>query len=113
MWQAFQLAMIANIRKTLMNILVYSGNGTSAGSVQHTMLTLKSQLSKNYDVIPIDATGLLNEPWPKTTALLVIPGRTYDVQSTGRQIPFLHLQTVIFSKNVVRSNRRERFAVYQ
>ncbi|KAJ3017493.1 biotin holocarboxylase synthetase [Thoreauomyces humboldtii] len=68
-----------------MNVLVYTGPGTARGPVEQTLLTLRSLLSSNYDVIPIDAAGLLTEPWQQTTACLVIPG--------GRDLPYVkHLQ---------------------
>ncbi|KAI9015180.1 biotin-protein ligase [Gaertneriomyces semiglobifer] len=64
-----------------MNVLVYTGPGTSPGAIHHTFLTLRSHLSSSYDVIPVTADTLSNEPWEETTALLVIPG--------GRDLPYV------------------------
>ncbi|KAF9899613.1 biotin holocarboxylase synthetase [Linnemannia zychae] len=63
-----------------MNILVYSGDGTSRTSIIHTINSLRSLVGQHYDVMKIDATGLLTEPWEDSTSLLVIPG--------GRDLPF-------------------------
>ncbi|KAF8947980.1 biotin holocarboxylase synthetase, partial [Haplosporangium gracile] len=63
-----------------MNILVYSGDGTSRTSLIHTVNSLRSLVGQYYDVMKIDATGLLTEPWEDSTSLLVIPG--------GRDLPF-------------------------
>jgi len=64
-----------------MNVLVYSGPGTSKGAVGHTLSSLKRELSDHYDVIPVDDTTLVSEPWEDSTVCLVIPG--------GRDIPYL------------------------
>ncbi|KAF9911935.1 biotin holocarboxylase synthetase [Lobosporangium transversale] len=63
-----------------MNVLVYSGEGTSRISLAHTVRSLRSLVGQHYDVMKIDAKGLLTEPWEESTALLVIPG--------GRDIPY-------------------------
>ncbi|KAF9141022.1 biotin holocarboxylase synthetase [Mortierella sp. GBA39] len=63
-----------------MNILVYSGDGISRTSLIHTVNSLRSLVGQHYDVMKIDATGLLTEPWEDSTSLLVIPG--------GRDLPF-------------------------
>ncbi|KAJ3045779.1 biotin holocarboxylase synthetase [Rhizophlyctis rosea] len=74
-----------------MNVLVYTGPGTARGPIEHTLLTLRTHLSTSYDVIPVDAATLTNEPWQHTTSLLVLPG--------GRDIPYLsHLSPVATSK---------------
>ncbi|KAM4062774.1 biotin/lipoate a/B protein ligase family protein [Hirsutella rhossiliensis] len=57
-----------------LNILVYTGTGTSAESVRQCMYSLRRLLSPNYAVIPVAESALLKEPWPSTCALLVIPG---------------------------------------
>ncbi|KAI8140387.1 biotin-protein ligase [Fennellomyces sp. T-0311] len=62
------------------NVLIYTGNGTSPNSVVHTQKTLKSLLGHAYDVVPVDAKTLRVEPWEETCALLVIPG--------GRDLPY-------------------------
>ncbi|KAG0364208.1 biotin-protein ligase [Gamsiella multidivaricata] len=63
-----------------MNILVYSGEGTSRTSLAHTVRSLRSLVGQHYDVMKIDSKGLATEPWEESTALLVIPG--------GRDIPY-------------------------
>lgn len=63
-----------------MNVLVYSGEGTSRTSLAHTVRTLKALVGHQYDVMKIDSHGLLTEPWEESTSLLVIPG--------GRDIPY-------------------------
>ncbi|KAG0076239.1 biotin holocarboxylase synthetase [Linnemannia elongata] len=63
-----------------MNVLVYSGEGTSRASLAHTVRTLRSLVGHHYDVMKIDAKGLITEPWEESTSLLVIPG--------GRDVPY-------------------------
>ncbi|KAF9926001.1 biotin holocarboxylase synthetase [Linnemannia zychae] len=63
-----------------MNILVYSGEGTSRASLAHTVRTLRALVGHHYDVMKIDAKGLITEPWEESTSLLVIPG--------GRDLPY-------------------------
>ncbi|KAG0259492.1 biotin holocarboxylase synthetase [Mortierella polycephala] len=63
-----------------MNILVYSGDGTSRTSLIHTVNSLRSLVGQHYDVMKIDAQGLLTEPWEESTSLLVMPG--------GRDLPY-------------------------
>ncbi|KAF9873315.1 biotin apo-protein [Colletotrichum karsti] len=57
-----------------LNVLVYSGTGTTLESVRHALSTLRHLLSPNYAVIPIPEAALLKEPWQQTCALLVVPG---------------------------------------
>ncbi|KAH7175812.1 biotin-protein ligase [Dactylonectria macrodidyma] len=57
-----------------LNVLVYTGVGTTVESVRHCIWTLRRLLSPNYAVIPITETILLKEPWASTCALLVFPG---------------------------------------
>ncbi|KAH6690483.1 biotin-protein ligase [Plectosphaerella plurivora] len=57
-----------------LNVLVYTGTGTTAESVRHALTTLRRLLTPNYAVTPINETVLLKEPWPQTCALLVFPG---------------------------------------
>ncbi|KAK9319739.1 biotin-protein ligase [Lipomyces orientalis] len=57
-----------------MNVLVYAGPGTTVESVAQCTTTLRSLLSPNYAVLTIDAPTLINEPWPPTTSLVVVPG---------------------------------------
>lgn len=63
-----------------MNILVYTGDGTSPNSVSHTVATLKLLLGHSYDIIKVDAQTLDKEPWEATCSMLVIPG--------GRDLPY-------------------------
>ncbi|KAG0246276.1 biotin-protein ligase [Mortierella sp. GBAus27b] len=64
-----------------MNVLVYSGDGTSRASLIHTVNSLRSIVGQYYDVIKIDDKGLLTEPWEESTSLLVMPG--------GRDLPYV------------------------
>ena len=57
-----------------LNILVYTGEGSTVESVRHAIYTLRRLLSPNYAVIPITETALLKEPWAPSCALLVFPG---------------------------------------
>ncbi|CAN9090364.1 unnamed protein product [Alternaria alternata] len=57
-----------------MNILVYSGNGSTTESVRHCLYTLRRLLSPSYAVIPVTGYTLIKEPWFSTCALLVFPG---------------------------------------
>ncbi|GAO52133.1 biotin-protein ligase [Saitoella complicata NRRL Y-17804] len=63
-----------------MNVLVYTGPGTSRTSIRHTFATLRPLLTPHYALIPIESSALLSEPWQSTTSLLIIPG--------GRDIPY-------------------------
>ncbi|KAL4785784.1 biotin-protein ligase [Aspergillus varians] len=56
------------------NVLVYSGDGTTVESVRHCLYTLRRLLASHYAVIPVTADMLIKEPWTLTCALLVIPG---------------------------------------
>ncbi|KAI9867939.1 MAG: biotin holocarboxylase synthetase [Trichoglossum hirsutum] len=55
------------------NVLVYSGDGSSAESVQNCLYSLRRLLFPNYAVIPITLNALIKEPWASTCALLVVP----------------------------------------
>ncbi|KAI5861446.1 class II aaRS and biotin synthetase [Durotheca rogersii] len=57
-----------------LNVLVYTGAGSTVESVKHAIYTLRRLLSPNYAVIPITETTLLKEPWGPSCALLVFPG---------------------------------------
>ncbi|BAE65164.1 biotin-protein ligase [Aspergillus flavus] len=56
------------------NVLVYTGIGTTVDSVRHCLYTLRRLLAPHYAVIPVTADMLIKEPWTLTCALLVIPG---------------------------------------
>ncbi|KAK0668443.1 putative biotin-protein ligase [Cercophora samala] len=57
-----------------LNILVYTGTGSTLESVRHCIYSLRRLLSPNYAVIPITESAILKEPWAPTCALLVFPG---------------------------------------
>ncbi|KAI1457000.1 biotin-protein ligase [Annulohypoxylon moriforme] len=57
-----------------LNVLVYTGTGSTVESVKHAIYSLRRLLSPNYAVIPITDTVLLKEPWGPSCALLVFPG---------------------------------------
>ncbi|ORX55878.1 hypothetical protein BCR36DRAFT_173475 [Piromyces finnis] len=65
-----------------MNILVYSGEGTSPNCVEYTINTLKQFLSDNYDIIKVDDKILITQYWEDTTKLVVFPG--------GRDLPYVN-----------------------
>lgn len=66
-----------------MNVLVYSGPGTTTESVKHCLESLRLHLSKYYAVLPVSDTVLLTEPWMRKTSMLVIPG--------GADLPYCQL----------------------
>ncbi|RKU42996.1 biotin holocarboxylase synthetase [Coniochaeta pulveracea] len=57
-----------------LNVLVYTGTGTTINSVKQCIYTLRRLLSPNYAVIPVTESALLKEPWAPSCALLVFPG---------------------------------------
>ncbi|KAI0129688.1 biotin-protein ligase [Xylariales sp. AK1849] len=58
-----------------LNVLVYTGSGTTIESVKHAIYSLRRLLAPNYyAVIPISENVLLKEPWAATCALLIFPG---------------------------------------
>ncbi|QSZ30271.1 hypothetical protein DSL72_004793 [Monilinia vaccinii-corymbosi] len=57
-----------------MDVLVYSGNGSTIESVRHCLYTLQRLLSRSYAVITVSDTVILKEPWTASCALLVFPG---------------------------------------
>ncbi|KAF7730688.1 biotin holocarboxylase synthetase [Apophysomyces ossiformis] len=63
-----------------MNILVYSGPGTSSNSVLQTYTSMKSLLGHAYDIIKVDADVLKKEPWEEGCSMLILPG--------GRDTPY-------------------------
>ncbi|ORX78446.1 class II aaRS and biotin synthetase [Anaeromyces robustus] len=65
-----------------MNVLVYSGEGTSPNCVEYTIYTLKQFLSENYDIIKVDEKILITQYWEDSTKLLVFPG--------GRDLPYVN-----------------------
>ncbi|KAL2162284.1 hypothetical protein VTH06DRAFT_7197 [Thermothelomyces fergusii] len=57
-----------------LNVLVYTGTGSTIESVRHCIYSLRRLLGPNYAVNPITESALLKEPWAPTCALLVFPG---------------------------------------
>lgn len=57
-----------------MNVLVYSGPGTTAESVKYCLESLKFHLSPFYAVTTVNEKAILNDPWQSKTKALVIPG---------------------------------------
>ncbi|KAH3680949.1 hypothetical protein WICMUC_000092 [Wickerhamomyces mucosus] len=57
-----------------MNVLVYSGPGTTPDSVKHCLESLRRFLSPYYAVVSVDTRTLAKEPWASKTSLLVLPG---------------------------------------
>lgn len=57
-----------------MNVLVYSGQGTTTEGVRHTIELLRQHLSPYYAVVTIAEQAFLNDPWMGKTAMLVMPG---------------------------------------
>ncbi|KAF2464713.1 class II aaRS and biotin synthetase [Lindgomyces ingoldianus] len=73
------------------NVLVYSGNGSTTESVRHCLYTLRRLLSPTYAVVPVTGDVIIKEPWSATCALLVFPGgadlgycRTLDGEGNRR-----------------------------
>ncbi|KHJ31733.1 putative biotin apo-protein ligase [Erysiphe necator] len=56
------------------DVLIYSGLGSSAESVRHCLYSLRRLLVPNYAVISVTERTILREPWTKSCALLVFPG---------------------------------------
>lgn len=57
-----------------MNVLVYSGKGTTTELVKHATESLRLHLSPNYAVVSVSELALLNDPWMYKTLMLVVPG---------------------------------------
>ncbi|KAK2734661.1 biotin holocarboxylase synthetase [Myotisia sp. PD_48] len=57
-----------------LNVLVYSGNGTTVDSVRQCLDTFRRILSPYYAVIPVTGEMVLKEPWTSSCALFVMPG---------------------------------------
>lgn len=57
-----------------MNVLVYSGPGTTAESVKHCLESLRLHLSPSYAVVAVLEHALVNDPWMHKTSTLVLPG---------------------------------------
>ncbi|KAH8703659.1 putative biotin apo-protein ligase [Talaromyces proteolyticus] len=57
-----------------LNVLVYTGHGSTLESVRHCLYTLRRLLAPSYAVIPVTADMILKEPWTSTCAMLVMPG---------------------------------------
>ncbi|KAF1978328.1 class II aaRS and biotin synthetase [Bimuria novae-zelandiae CBS 107.79] len=57
-----------------MNVMVYTGTGSTTESVRHCLFTLRRLLSPSYAVIPVTGDVIIKEPWMASCALLVFPG---------------------------------------
>ncbi|EEB07944.1 biotin-protein ligase [Schizosaccharomyces japonicus yFS275] len=57
-----------------MNVLIYSGTGTSKIALTRTYQSLLRMVVPHYALRYVDVRTLDNEPWTSSTALLVIPG---------------------------------------
>ncbi|KAI9794328.1 MAG: biotin holocarboxylase synthetase [Candelina submexicana] len=57
-----------------LNVLVYSGTGSTIESVRHCLYTLRRLLTPHYAVIAVTGEAILKEPWTASCALLVFPG---------------------------------------
>ncbi|KAK4172420.1 biotin-protein ligase [Triangularia setosa] len=65
---------MASRKLNKLNVLVYTGTGSTLESVRHCIYSLRRLLSPNYAVIPITESAIFKEPWVPTCALLVFPG---------------------------------------
>lgn len=63
-----------------MNVLIYSGQGTTSESLKQCIESLKLHLSPYYAVSTISERALLHDPWMGKTSMLVMPG--------GADIPY-------------------------
>lgn len=57
-----------------MNVLVYSGPGTTGESIKHCLEALRFHLLPYYAVVTVSEAALLNDPWQLKTKALVFPG---------------------------------------
>jgi biotin--protein ligase len=57
-----------------MNVLVYSGPGTTKPCVDQCLETFRLLLSPYYSVSTVNEKVLLHQPWESKTAILIIPG---------------------------------------
>ncbi|OWB54507.1 biotin-protein ligase activity protein [[Candida] boidinii] len=57
-----------------MNVLVYSGAGTTPESVKHCLETLRLLLSPYYAVFSVESSAVLNQPWINKSSVFVVPG---------------------------------------
>ncbi|KAF2432829.1 class II aaRS and biotin synthetase [Tothia fuscella] len=80
------------------NVLVYSGPGSTVESVRHCLYSLRRLLSPNYAVIPVNGDAIIKEPWSSTCALLVFPGgadlpycRTLNGAGNRKIMQYVHL----------------------
>ncbi|KAJ9225931.1 hypothetical protein DTO207G8_348 [Paecilomyces variotii] len=67
-------AINANLASKKLNVLVYSGNGSTVESVRHCLYTLRRLLASNYAVTPVTSDMIIKEPWTSSCALFVMPG---------------------------------------
>lgn len=57
-----------------MNVLIYSGPGTTTNCVDHCLNTFRILFSPYYAVSTVNEKVLKDQPWESKTALLIIPG---------------------------------------
>lgn len=57
-----------------MNVLVYSGPGSSSEATKQALTALRQFVSPYYAVTTVTDSQILHEPWEECTSLLVIPG---------------------------------------
>lgn len=81
-----------------MNVLVYSGQGTTNESVKHCLESLRYHLSPYYAVVTINEQALLHDPWQFKSAALVIPG--------GADLPYCQLLNGAGTKKITQFVRK-------
>ncbi|EGF98825.1 uncharacterized protein MELLADRAFT_69028 [Melampsora larici-populina 98AG31] len=66
-----------------MNVLVYSGPGTSSAAVALTRKSLKRLLSNGYDVMLAPAQMVIEQPWTDSSSLFVMPDGEHSEIAKG------------------------------
>ncbi|KAH9812402.1 hypothetical protein DFH28DRAFT_1084265 [Melampsora americana] len=66
-----------------MNVLVYSGPGTSSAAVALTRKSLKRLLSNGYDVMLAPAQMVIEQPWTDSCSLFVMPDGEHSEIANG------------------------------
>ena len=92
-------------KKPKMNVLVYSGQGTTDDSVKHCVETLRLLLSPYYSVAKASADTIIKQPWQGKTSLLVIPGgadlpvcRAFNGRTNEKIAQFVNLSLIHISE---------------
>jgi len=73
-------------------VYVYHDAGVSEESFLQTMHSLKSELTANYYIVPINAQTVIKNNWTKNAALFVMPG--------GADLPYMEKLKNIGNKNI-------------